>query len=408
MEQVWYTATAWIGLALLASLISIRIGISVALVEIFLGFVAGNCGAHFGTAIFQPNAWINFLAGFGSVVLTFLAGAEIEPETFRKQLVPSLTIGTIAFLSPFLGCMAYAYYVAGWNLQAAQIAGIALSTTSMAVVYAVMVETGLNETELGKLILAACFVNDLGTVLALGLIFANYDYWLAIFVVVTTVVLCFMPPISRRVFAWWGGRVSEPEIKFIFLVLVALGALSVKARSEAVLPAYIFGIVVAGLFVHNKIIMLRLRSIVFALLTPFFFLKAGTLVSLPALIAGFGVLLALFWSKMITKVLGVWPTCRGFRMPSRQVNYTTCMMSTGLTFGSISALYGFNYGYVTQAQYSLLVTAVIGSAVIPTLIGQIWFYPHDASTIGHEAGPGAHEEVGYSGTSEHFLHTPEE
>ena len=141
------------------------------------------------------------------------------------------------------------------------------------------------------------------------------------------------------------------------------------------LPAYIFGIVVAGLFVHNKIIVLRMRSIVFAMLTPFFFIKAGTLVSLPALIAGFGILLALFGSKMITKVLGVWPTCRLFRMPSRQVNYTTCMMSTGLTFGSISALYGFNYGYVTQAQYSLLVAAVIGSAVIPTLIGQVFFQP---------------------------------
>ncbi len=89
--------------------------------------------------------------------------------------------------------------------------------------------------------------------MALGLIFANYDYWLVIFVVVTAVVLCFMPAISRRVFAWWGGRVSEPEIKFIFLVLAALGALSVNARSEAVLPAYIFGMVMAGLFVHDKV-----------------------------------------------------------------------------------------------------------------------------------------------------------
>jgi len=401
VEQVWYTATAWIGLALLASLISIRIGISVALVEIFLGFVAGNFGAYFGTAIFQPNDWINFLAGFGSVVLTFLAGAEIEPETFRKQLIPSLTIGIIAFLSPFLGCAAYAYYIAGWNPQAAWIAGIALSTTSMAVVYAVMVETGLNETELGKLILAACFVNDLGTVLALGLIFANYDYWLVIFTVVTAVVLAFMPAVSRRVFAWWGGRVSEPEIKFIFLILCGLGALSVTARSEAVLPAYIFGIVLAGLFVHNKVIMLRIRSIVFALLTPFFFLKAGTLVSLPALIASFGLLLALFWSKMVTKVEAVWPTCHLFRMPLRETNYTTCMMSTGLTFGSISALYGLNYGYVTQAQYSLLVTAVIGSAVIPTLIGQIWFYPHEIGAPGTESSR-------YHETIDHLLHMPED
>ena len=401
MEQVWYTATAWIGLALLASLISIRIGISVALVEIFLGFVAGNCGAHFGSAIFQPNAWINFLAGFGSVVLTFLAGAEIEPESFRRQLKPTLAIGLISFAFPFLAAWAYTHYFSGWNWQACQIAGIALSTTSMAVVYAVMVETGLNETELGKLILSACFITDLGTVLALGLIFAHYDYWLVIFVVVTAVALWRLPAICRRVFARWGGRVSEPEIKFIFLVLCALGALAVTARSEAVLPAYLFGMVIAGLFVHDKVLIHRMRAIVFALLTPFFFLKAGTLVALPALIAGFGLLVALFFVKVIAKIIGVLPTCRAFRIPWRESNYTTLMMSTGLTFGSIASLFGFNYGYINQAQYSILVTVVIGSAVIPTVIAQIFFQPREVSLKGTA-------DYTYNGTAEHFLHTPEE
>lgn len=401
MEQVWLTATAWIGLALLASIISIRIGISVALIEIFLGFVAGNLGSWLGTELFKPNAWINFLAGFGSIVLTFLAGAEIEPETFRKQWVPSVVIGFLSFLAPFLGCMAYAYYIAGWNLQAAQITGIALSTTSMAVVYAVMVETGLNQTDLGRLILAACFITDLGTVLALGLIFANYDYWLLIFVVVAAAAMLILPKVTRRVIDWWGGRVSEPEIKFIFLVLVALGALAVKARSEAVLPAYVFGMVVAGLFTHNRVVMLRLRSIVFALLTPFFFLKAGTLVSLPALVAGFGLLVALFMAKMVTKVLGVWPSCRLFGMPARETNYTTALMSTGLTFGSISALFGFTYGYIDQAQYSLIVTAVIASAVIPTIIGQVFFYPRQVTW-------GTPEQPLVLGTAEHYLHMPDE
>ena len=401
MEQVWYTAAAWIGLALLASLISIRVGISVALVEIFLGFVAGNLGAHFGTSIFQPNAWVNFLAGFASVVLTFLAGAEIEPEAFRRQFKSTLAIGIVSFLFPFLGAMAYTYYVSGWNLQAAQIAGIALSTTSMAVVYAVMVETGLNATELGKLILAACFITDLGTVLALGLIFANYDYWLLIFAAVTAVALWRLPAVSRWVFARWGGRVSEPEIKFIFLVLCVLGALAVTARSEAVLPAYLFGMVVAGLFVRDKVLIHRMRSIVFALLTPFFFLKAGTLVSLPALVAGFALLVVLFWVKVVAKCVGVWPVCRLFRIPVRESNYTTLLMSTGLTFGSISALFGFNYGYINQAQYSVLVTVVIASAVIPTLIAQVWFQPR-------EVGLRREAEFFVSGTAEHFLHMPEE
>ncbi len=401
MEQMWYTAAAWIGLALLASLISIRIGISVALVEIFLGFVAGNCGAYFGTAIFQPNAWINFLAGFGSVVLTFLAGAEIEPESFRRQLKPILAIGTVSFLFPFLGAMAYTYYVSGWNLQAAQIAGIALSTTSMAVVYAVMVETGLNEKELGKLILTACFITDLGTVLALGLIFANYDYWLVIFAVVTLIALWRLPATCRYVFARWGGRVSEPEIKFIFLVLCVLGALAVTARSEAVLPAYLFGMVIAGLFVHDKVLIHRMRAIVFAMLTPFFFLKAGTLVSLPALIAGFGLLVILFWVKVIAKIIGVLPMCRVFQMPWRESNYTTLMMATGLTFGSISALFGFNYGYIDQDQYSILVTVVIASAVIPTVIAQLFFQPREVGLKGEA-------DYTYNGTAEHFLHMPEE
>jgi Kef-type K+ transport system membrane component KefB len=382
MEQMWYTATAWIALALLASLISIRIGISVALVEIFLGFVAGNCGSYLGSTIFLPNPWINFLAGFGSVVLTFLAGAEIEPETFRRQFKATMAIGTVSFLFPFLGAMAYTYYVTGWNLQAAQIAGIALSTTSMAVVYAVMVETGLNETQLGKLILTSCFITDLGTVLALGLIFANYDYWLVIFAVVTMVALWRLPATCRWVFAKWGGRVSEPEIKFIFLVLCVLGALAVTARSEAVLPAYLFGMVVAGLFVHDKVLIHRLRAIVFAMLTPFFILKAGTLISLSALIASFALLVALFWVKMIAKIIGVWPMCRLFKMPRRESHYTTLLMATGLTFGSISALFGYNYGYIDQAQYSILVTVVIASAVIPTVIAQLWFQPRQVDLKG--------------------------
>lgn len=401
MESVWFTATAWIGVALLASLISIRLGISVALVEIFLGCVAGNLGSYFGWTVFQPTAWINFLAGFASVVLTFLAGAEIEPEAFRRLWKPSVAIGLVSFLFPFLGCMAYAYYMGKWNTQASQIAGIALSTTSMAVVYAVMVETGLNDTDLGKLILTACFITDLGTVLALGLIFAEYDRWLIVFVVVTLVSLWRLPAICRWVFRRWGGRVIEPEIKFIFLVLCVLGALAVTARSEAVLPAYLFGMVIAGLFVRDKVMLYRMRAITFGLLTPFFFIKAGTLVSLPALVAGFGMLMALFWMKMLTKIVGIWPLCRLFGIPLRESNYTTLLMATGLTFGSISALFGLTHGYIDQAQYSILVTGVIASAVVPTIIAQVWFQPREVGLL-------KEFEPEFVGSVEHFLHFPGE
>ena len=163
----WLIAAVWVGLAFAASIISIRTAVSVALVEILVGVLAGNY-LHIA-----PTEWITFVAGFGSILLTFMAGAEVEPDVLRKYLKESLGIGFVSFLLPFLGAWAYCYHVAHWDPQAALIGGVALSTTSVAVVYAVMVETGLNETVLGKIILAACFITDLGTVLALGVFFAN-------------------------------------------------------------------------------------------------------------------------------------------------------------------------------------------------------------------------------------------
>jgi Kef-type K+ transport system membrane component KefB len=392
VEQVWFTAASWIGLALVASLISIRTGVSVALVEIFLGVIGGN---FLG---FHTAPWIDVLAAFGSMMLTFLAGAEIDPASFRKHLKPSLIIGGASFLGPFLGATAFTYFVNGWDLRAAQIAGVALSTTSVAVVYAVMIETRLNETDLGKLMLAACFVTDLGTVLALGVLFATFNRWMLVFIVVTGLSLWCLPKLSRYMFTKYGGRVSEPEVKFIFLVLCFLGALAVTASSEAVLPAYLFGLVVAGVFVQDRELIHRMRTITFTLLTPFFFIKAGALVSLPALAAALGLIVVLLLVKLVAKVIGVWPLTQFYRMTRREGNYFTLLMSTGLTFGSISALYGLTNGIINQAQYSVLVTVVIASAVVPTFIAQTWFQPKKVVAL----------ETEYYGTPEHFLHYTDE
>ena len=134
LSNTWIVAAIWIGLAFVASLISIRLGISVALVEIIVGVIAGNfLGIH------QTNQWIDFLASLGSVVLTFLSGAEIDPASLRANLKSSLTIGLLAFFLPFAGVWAFTQFVFGWQMHQAQIAGLALSTTSVAVVYAVMI-----------------------------------------------------------------------------------------------------------------------------------------------------------------------------------------------------------------------------------------------------------------------------
>src|SRR5438552_2516861 len=369
MNNIWFIAATWMGLAFAASLISVRFGVSVSLVEIAVGIFAGN---FLGL---QTNEWVNFLASLGSLLLTFLAGAELEPQALRRHLKQSLSIGFVSFLLPFLGAMAYAYFVAGWTLPQAEIAGIALSTTSVAVVYAVMVETGLNSTSLGKAILAACFITDLGTVLALGLLFAHFDLWMVAFVALTAVTLFVAPRLTRWIIHNLGGRISEPETKFVLLLMFILGGVVVQARSEAVLPAYLLGLALAGVFVHEKVLATRIRTTAFALLTPFYFIKAGLFVRLDVVLSALGLIIVLFFVKVIAKTLGVWPLARRFKFSVRESNYTTLLMSTGLTFGSISALYGLTNKIIDQGQYTVLVTVVIMSAVIPTLVAQEFFSP---------------------------------
>jgi Kef-type K+ transport system membrane component KefB len=369
-----YTVAAvWMALALIASVISIRAGIAVALAEILVGALAGNVPGVSG--LVQQTAFTTFLASMGSVTLTFLAGAEIDPVSLRRHWKASLGIGIVSFVLPFGAALLVSYFALHWTLQAAEIAGVALSTTSVAVVYAVMVETGLNREELGKLILAACFVTDLGTVLALGALFAGFSLLLVAFAAVTGIALVAISPALRFVMSSLGHRVSEPEIKFLFFVLLGLGGLASAAGSEAVLPAYLIGLATAGVFLGDRVLMDRMRASAFALLTPFFFLRAGVLISMPALLEGAGVIGLLFLTKVASKLLGVWPTAAAFGVGRRDRNYLTLLMATGLTFGSISALYGLNHGLVTRAQYSELLTAVILSAIVPTLIAQRLFQP---------------------------------
>jgi len=213
MENVWALASVWVGLALVATLVAIWFKISTALSEIVVGTVAQLIiGAFFVHGELGAKApWVTFLAGTGAIVLTFLAGAELDPQIFRTKWKEATVIGLVGFFGPFLGCTAIAHFILHWTVRSSWLAGVALSTTSVAVVYAVMLELGFNVTDFGKAVLAACFINDLG------------------------------------------------------------------------------------------------------------------------------------------------------------------MMSTGLTFGTISALFGLNHGVIDQAQYSHLVATVIGSAVIPTMIANAWF-----------------------------------
>ncbi len=377
MQNVWVLASIWVGLALVATLLGIWLKISTALTEIVVGTVAQLIvGAFFFKSGLGATAdWITFLAGTGAIVLTFLAGAELDPVVFRAKWKEAMVVGLVGFIGPFLGCAAVAHYVLHWSARSSWLAGVALSTTSVAVVYAVMLELGFNTTDFGKAILAACFVNDLGTVIALGLIFAPFTRHTVIFIVVSILVFAALPFVTPWFFRNYGGRVSELEAKYLLFLLFAMGGLAAWAGSEAVLPAYVIGMVLAGTVGKDHALVRRLRTLTFGLLTPFYFIRAGSFVLVPALVAAPLVFLILFGAKMFTKVIGLLPTVKAFRYQRQEGLYYTLMMSTGLTFGTISALFGLAHGIIDQTQYSYLVATVIGSAVVPTMIANAWFMP---------------------------------
>jgi Kef-type K+ transport system membrane component KefB len=355
------------GIVLVASIVSVELGVTVALLELTLGVAAGNI-FHL-----QSQDWLDFIAKFASIVLTFLAGMEVDPAFMRRRLGASVGIGVVSFVGPFIAASAVAYLLLGWSTRASLITGTALSTTSLAVVYAVLVERGLTDTAIGKLVMSATFVTDLCTALALSAIFIKPNLWFPVFLVVSLALVLALPRVAPWFFGRYGDRVIEPEIKLVFVCLLALMVLADASNGHAVLPAFVLGLVMSRHYAEHREEQKRLRVVAFAFLTPFFFLKGGLNVSLGAVVSNLGLLGVLLAAKMLPKLGLIYPLAQ--RADRRHGTFTTLLMSTGLTFGTISSLYGLNAGIIDRTQFSLLVTVVVLSAVVPTAIAERWFLP---------------------------------
>lgn len=377
MTPIWAQAALVFALALVASLIAHRFRLSTALVEIVVGLLArAVLGLTIGAEVFAvQEPWVKTLAGIGAILLTFLAGAELDPDVFRLKWKEAASIGVASFLVPAIACFAAAHYLLGWESSPSLLAGIALAATSVAVVYTVMMEYGFNRTDFGKTILAACFITDLGTVVTLGLVFAPFTWKTLVFVAALIGAFIGLPKITPLAFAKFGGRPSEFEAKFLLFALMSLGALATWAGSEAVLPAYLVGMALAGSVGRDSALIRRLRTITIGLLTPFYFIRAGYFVSLPAVVmAPVGVIVFLV-VEMASKIAAVYPVARAFGSPHRDAMYTTLLMASGLTFGTISALFGLANRIIDESQYSTLVAAIIATAVVPTLIANSFYLP---------------------------------
>ena len=366
-------APLWMGLLILvASLISLRFGISVAIIEILLGVFAGNVG------LITPQEWMLYISSYGGIFLTFLAGAETDIHLMRQKLKESLFIGLASFFMPLISVFLFTYYVAGWSFMASLLSGVALSETAVAVVYFVLAENDLFNTEVGKRLMAATFITNMGTALALSFIFLKPTIYTLLFFVISIIVIILANKYSHVIFdnKRYKNKVIEPEIKYIFFLLLVFMGLAAVGGSQAILPAFILGLFLGKHFVETSASMevkKRMKTIAFAFITPIFFIVGGLKVSLPLVLTFLPIFLGILIIRQVFKFLGLYYVTR--RYLGEDYIYSTLLLSTGLTFGLIASLFGLSEGYIDSVQYSLLTGVLIASAVIPTFIAQKWFNP---------------------------------
>jgi glutathione-regulated potassium-efflux system ancillary protein KefC len=378
VAQIWLTASLWLALALAAAFMASLVRLPTAVCEIVVGALAPLALVPLlGPRALEPSqSWIVFLAGAGSLLLTFLAGSELDADMLRATWREAVTIGVLAFALPCAGVAAATHYLLAWHGKAVWIAAVALATGSVSVVYTIMLDLGLNHTRLGRSLLAASYVDNLFAAVAMGVLLAPFTERTAIFIGLSAAVFVLSPIASARFFGTLRSRVSQPAIRYLLALLFGLGGLSVWAGGEAILPAYVMGMVLAGIVGRNAALIHNLRVIAFGILTPFYFLRAGAQVWIPALFAAPLALPVLLSMKVAMKFTGGMPLLAGFGYTRRESTYYSLMLSTGLGLGSITASIGLARGIIDQTQYSLIVTAVIASAVVPTALAAYFVPKH--------------------------------
>ena len=365
----YLTITVLLVIAVVAQFVSLRFGISVAIIEILLGIFIGN-----GLGIRAADKdWLVFLAAIAGVILTFLAGAEVDNDALRRNLRPSLLVGAASFFAPFIACTLASYILLGWSWESSMLVGVALSETSVAIVYIVLVEGGRSKTPVGSLVLCACFITDLSASIALCVLFVTPGIYLVGLIGALVLLVIFGPRLVDWCFRVLQGRSGEPEVKVVLLLVMLLAALATVAGVSAVLPAYVLGLIMSRSLTKNPQAMLHMRTALMAFLGSFFFISAGMNVQLAAVYVGIIPLLVLFGVRLASKLAGV--GFMGRKYVDGPVHYISWLMATALSFGVIFAQAGLASNLISSDQFSVLVMVIVMSAVIPTLVAQRAFDP---------------------------------
>lgn len=346
-------------LIVLSGFTCLEIGIPVAVGE----FVAGFLGETLFGLSSMP--WLEFLSHLGVLSLMFIAGFEIDTPLLKKNLNKSLVIGGSSFFVPFI-LIFFLCRLLGLGESSAALVGIALSTTSLAIIFPSLREKGLLATSSGQLLLASAMVVDIISMFMLAVLIYEITVAKIIYAILVILGIAFVKRIIYPVFDRYKGNRSEFELKFLLLVLLSIGFLAEEAGIHAALFCFVLGILFSGIDPKHEEIMNKLSSVVFSLLAPAFFFHAGTMIQFNTLTWAAGGLFILFLTvAVVGKFFGTYLPLRFFNADYAKL--ASYLFNYRLSFGLISAIYGREKGLISDQYFNITLLTILFASILVAL-----------------------------------------
>ena len=349
-------------LIFLAGIISLEIKVSVAIMEIMAGIVAGNFFR------LMSSDWIDNMSLFGLLGLMFFAGFETNVNMLKKNWRSSLTIGVSSFLAPFFLVLVSGYFLLTMEIKEALLFSIGLSTTSVALLYSIFKEKQLIDSEAQQLLLSAAMVVDITSIFALAFIFEGLTALSILLFVFCILFLAQIPRLGRWLVKRYQSDQIEFKMRFILLVLLTMVLLSKQASIHVSLFAFFVGIFFSEFMEEDKELVSKLKSLVFGLMAPIFFFKAGLYVRL----------ISFKWSMLpyvlflgivayLAKFLGTYYSARKF-LPQKVAKFAGLIFNVRLSFGIIAATFGLESGILRQEMFLTMIFIVVGASIVTSFL----------------------------------------
>lgn len=352
----------------MSGFIAIELGISAAIIEVVAGILAKELIS------FESTEVIDLLANIGIITLMYVAGLEIDIDLLKQNLKPAFAIGSISFALPFLSVFLVSLYLLGMNHQQSLLTSIALSATSIPIIYSITKTAGFSIAR-KRLILSMAMINDILSMAFLSIFFSRISILLIGLVLGLFIFAYTFPMFGKRIFRHFKGNVVEFEFKAILLLLLGVAVVSEQVGVESALIAFILGMITSEVVVKHETLAMKLNGIVFGFFAPIFFFKVGLAIGLSDILGNLIPLTLLIMAAFLSRYLGIY--LGGRRYAKKKARFVAALMNSRLSLGIIAALLGYELGVISDGIYSAIVGAIILSSILSSILCKV--YQNDLS-----------------------------